>query len=136
MTQSVVITETIKESGEAEELLNELITDAAFLPGPPLNAMPPAWEEGATYAKNALVSEGGQAYRSQEAANKEHKPSEDADFVHWAPVSIDIVPLQNPHFTDTPAPLKQQAHNNKPPASSAATASAAETIGLGAETPV
>lgn len=131
-----VETITQAERAAAEEEANEAIVDEAFLPSGPLTAQPAAYVNGTTYAKNALVTEGGQVYRSQQANNKEHKPSEDADYAWWAPISIDIVPLQNPALLTPPVVRKQQAHNNKPPASSAATATAAETIGVGAETPV
>src|SRR5438445_263585 len=76
--------------------------DDGFAPGPPLTAQPPAYEAGATYAKNALASEGGQAYRSQAAGNKGNTPSEDADFVHWAPVSVEVVPLQKADYNTAP----------------------------------
>ena len=133
---SEVVTVTLAEATATEDALNEALVDEGFAPGPPLTAQPPAYEAGATYAKNALASEGGQAYRSQAAGNKGNTPSEDADFVHWAPVSVEVVPLQKADYNTAPTPMKQQAHNNKPPASSAATATPLETIGVGAETPV
>lgn len=93
-----VQTQTIAEAGEAQEAVNETLVDMGFVPMAPLNAQPPAYEAGATYALNALVTDGTQVYRSQAAGNKGNTPHEDADFVHWAPVSISIVPLVNPNW--------------------------------------
>lgn len=135
MSQEVV-TVTLAEAAATEDAANEALVDEGFVPGPPLTALPPAYEAGATYAKNVLVTEGTQVYRSQAAANKGHKPSEDADFAWWAPVSIDVVALQKADYNRTPTTMTQQAHNNKPPARSDALAAPAETIGEGAETPV
>lgn len=132
----VDVTITLAESGVIEEAINEAIVDMGFVPTAALTVAPPAYEAGATYAKNAYVLEGVQIYRSQAAGNKGHEPKADADFATWAPVSITLYLLQNPNLLATPVPLKQQAHNNKPPASSAATASQAEVVGTGAETPV
>lgn len=136
MSQEVVTTLTLVESGEKEDAANEAITDLAFQPAAPLSASPPAYEAGATYAKNALVTEGTQIYRSQKAANKGNKPSEDTDFANWAPIGTSLVVLQNPAFGFPTATMTQQAHNNKPPARSDAKAAPLETIGTGAETPV
>lgn len=97
-----VVTVTLAEAAAAEEAATEAQTDETFQPSAPLTAAPVAYDNAATYAKGALVVEAGQTYRSLEAGNKAHKPAEDTDFVHWAPVSVGgIVPLQNPAFGGT-----------------------------------
>jgi hypothetical protein len=131
---SEVVTLSLVESAAIEDAANEAIVDQAFVPLAPITDVPPEYEAGTTYALNALVKEGKQVYRSLEAGNKGHEPKGDADFAHWAPVATAMVSLQDPSFGATPAPLKQQAHNNKPPASSAANAAPAETVGVGEET--
>lgn len=133
---SEAVTVTLAESGTIEEAANEALVDQGFVAQGPLSAAPAEWVEGTTYAKNALVTKSSKVYRSQAAGNKENDPAADADFVHWAPVGTSLYPLQNPALLTAPAPRTQQAHNNKPPASSAATAAPLETIGVGAETPV
>jgi len=134
---SQVVTVTLAEATAAEDALNEAITDEAFLPSAPLTAPPALYNEAATYGKGALVTaESGIIYRSQAAGNKGNNPAEDADFVHWAPAPDAIIQLQKADYNRTPTTMTQQAHNNKPPASSAATAAPLETIGVGAETPV
>ena len=107
------------------------MTDLGFVPSAPLNARPAAYEAGATYAANALVTDNGQVYRSQAAGNKGNTPHEDADFVHWAPVSVSIVPLQNPNWNHAATAGTEQAHSNLPPARSDAAAAPLETIGTG-----
>lgn len=89
---------TLAESAPVEEALSEAIVDQAFQPSAPLTALPAAYEAGATYAKGALVKEGTQVYRSQQAANKGHEPKADADFEWWAPVGTSFVPLVNPAY--------------------------------------
>lgn len=133
MSQTVVATLTLVESGEKEEAENEVLADLGFFPSAPLPEVVAVYAAGTTYAKGALAEEGGQVYRSQAAANKGNEPKADTDFVHWAPVGTESYPLQNPNFFHTPSSRTQQAYNNTPPASSAATASALETIGVGAE---
>lgn len=128
---SVVTTETLEASGIAEEAANELITDAAFAPTPPIVGQVPAWEEGAVYAKGAYVEEKAVVYRSQEAANKEHKPSEDVDFAHWAPVSVALYPAQG--SATLAAVTRTQAGYNEPPARSDAAAAPLETINPGSQ---
>lgn len=98
---SQVQTQTIAEAGEAEDLATEAITDQAFLPLGVQTKVPSTWLVGSTYAKNALVLEGAQAYRSLVAGNIGHKPSEDADFAFWAPVAIAVSPLVNAGFGGT-----------------------------------
>lgn len=96
MAQDTTI--TLAEAGTAEEETNDRITDQAFLPIAPLNAAPAAYSAGTTYAKGALVTEGTQVYRSQQAANKAHEPKADADYEWWAPIGVAIVPLVNPDY--------------------------------------
>lgn len=93
-----VQTQTIAEAGLDQEAANEALIDQGFVPMAPLTAAPAAWVEKTVYPAGALVSEGGQVYRSQVAGNKEHKPSEDADFANWAPVSVSVIPLVNPNY--------------------------------------
>lgn len=100
MSGQVVSLDLATEAAK-EEAANEALTDEAFVPTAPLTKQPVAWTNGATFAKGALATEGTQIYRSLEDGNKEHKPSEDADFVHWTPVNVAIVPLQNPAFGGT-----------------------------------
>lgn len=129
-----VINVSLAESSTAEEAANEALVDEGFVPGPPVTVQPPLWEVGATYAKGALVSEpNGQIYRGQDAANKGNKPSEDADFVHWAPVGIELVPLTNPGFAHAASFVSQRAYASSPPARSDRAASAAETVSPGPE---
>lgn len=131
---SEVVTVTLEESSTTEEEGNAAITADAFLPSAPLNAQPAAYVNGTTYPKGALVTDGTQVYRSLAAGNKENVPHEDAG-AHWVPVSVSVVPLQNPSFGKTPT-MSEQAHNNKPPARSDAAAAPLETIGTGAEVPL
>jgi hypothetical protein len=133
MPQSVITTETLKESGEAEEALNEAITDLAFAPTPPIAGQVAAWGEKTVYAKGAYAEEEGVVYRSQEAANKENKPSEDADFAHWAPVSIAEYPLQSPTAGAYATAERTQAAYNEPPARSDALAAPGETVNPGSQ---
>lgn len=98
-----VQTQTLVESGETEEALNEKLEDLAFTPSAPLSAPVAAYAAGTTYAKGALVKEGAQVYRSQQAANKGHEPKADADFEWWAPIGTSTVPLVNPEYNRTPS---------------------------------
>lgn len=133
----VDVTITLAEHAAIEDEVDEALVDEGFVPAAPITAAPAAYAGGTTYAKGAYTTEGTQVYRSQQAANKGHKPSEDADFAWWAPVSLGVVsPLQNPTLLTAPATRTQQAHNNTPPARSDAAAAPLETIGVGPETPV
>ena len=133
MPQSVITTETLKESGEVEEAENKLISDQKFTPLAPIDGQVPAWAEADTYAKNALVEEEGVVYRSQAAGNKKNKPSEDTEFEHWAPVSVAEYSLQSPTAGAYATAERTQAGYNEPPASSAAAASPGETVNPGSQ---
>jgi hypothetical protein len=124
-----VLTQTVAEAGTAEEAITEAIVDEAFLPFAPISAQPPAYSAAVTYAKGEVVKEGTTYYRSQQAGNIAHTPSADADFEWWSPVAeTAIVLLQNPSFGGTPAIVTQSTYAQKPPASSAATATALQTV--------
>lgn len=96
-----VITITLAEAQAVEEGITEAQADEGFVPSAPLTAAPAAYAAGTEYAKGALVTEGTQVYRSQKTPNKGNEPKADANFANWAPVSVDVIPLQNAAFGGT-----------------------------------
>ena len=131
------LTVPLAENAKVEEEASEAIVDEAFLPTAPLSVLPAAYNAASTYAKGEYVTEGGVYYRSQQAGNKAHTPSADADFEWWSPVAeTAIVLLQNPSFGHTPSIVEQRSYSEKPPASSAVAVAALETIAPGNPVPV
>jgi|SRR5215831_7797237 len=92
---------TLAEQTTKEEAATKTINNAAFVPVPPTTSYPAAYSAAATYAKGAVVTEGTQVYRSQQAGNKAHEPKADTEFTYWAPIGVSFVPLQNPTFGAT-----------------------------------
>lgn len=133
MPQSVITTETLKESGEVEEAENKLISDQKFTPLAPIDGQVAAWGEKTVYGLNALVEEEGVVYRSQAAANKENKPSEDATYEHWAPVSVAEYSLQSPTGGAYATTVRTQPGYNEPPARSDALATPSQTVNPGSQ---
>lgn len=123
---------TRAESAAIEEPICEAIVDLNFVAEPPVAGNIATYSAGATYAKGALVKEGAIVYRSQKAANKGHEPKGEADFEWWAPTAVATYPLQKSDYSDAPKARKETVRTT-PPASSAASATPAETIGATSE---
>lgn len=82
MTQSVITTETLAESGTAEEAKNKEIVDQAFVPSPPVYGQIPEWaayvaaySAATKYEIGEFVYEGGIVYEAIKAETEGEAPA-------------------------------------------------------------